>query len=533
VLQVTMIVPGAGMRRGRPSTPDGGAVGQVVPWHTPPGVDAPSGLSGLRSRARGRGRALPAAAGGLDANQLLAVLDGMDAAVIAVRTGADVVLANSAARALLRLPVHRPVTVDELMDAVEIVGLHNGLPLAVDDLPLVRALGGSEVGAEVRVVPREPDGTHPEGHAEGHPGGRDGGRRLLLRARPLLGAGSEVVGAVCTAQDLTDLHTRHAVLTRRAAELAAVNEATRAILKHEDARRAVCESARQVTGAVLAGLFEPDGQGHLVCTTHLGPDVHGLRVPQDGRSVVAAVLATEVPRVLPASGRRPDDEVAEVDRLTGLTGVRLRAAIWLPVISNGRCIAVLALYFGPGAPVHEYLPVLEILAGETAMAIERQDLLRRLRLEASSDGLTGAANRRAWDEELPRALGEARRTGQPVSVVMLDLDHFKRFNDSFGHPAGDALLRDTVAAWRQRLRATDLLFRYGGEEFVVLLPGCGPAEAMVVAEQLRAVVPADQTCSAGVGGWNRHELAEELLERVDAALYRAKDAGRNRTILSS
>jgi diguanylate cyclase (GGDEF)-like protein len=210
----------------------------------------------------------------------------------------------------------------------------------------------------------------------------------------------------------------------------------------------------------------------------------------------------------------------------------LRAAICQPVTSHGACIAVLALYFEADAPVQEHLPVVELLAGETAMAIERHDLLRRLRLEAASDGLTGAANRRAWDEELPRALADARRTGAPVSLVMLDLDHFKLYNDTFGHPAGDALLRNTVSAWRQRLRGTDLLFRYGGEEFVLLLPGCGPAEAMVVAEQLRAVVPAQQTCSAGVGGWNRHEAPEQLLQRVDEALYRAKEAGRNRAFMS-
>jgi diguanylate cyclase (GGDEF)-like protein len=112
---------------------------------------------------------------------------------------------------------------------------------------------------------------------------------------------------------------------------------------------------------------------------------------------------------------------------------------------------------------------------------------------------------------------------------MLDLDHFKRYNDTNGHPAGDALLRDIVIAWRQRLRSTDLLFRYGGEEFVVLLPGCGQGEAMIVAEQLRAVVPDGQTCSAGVAGWDGHEAPERLVERVDGALYRAKLGGRDRT----
>lgn len=495
-------------------------MGQVAPWHSLGAADlaVPALPYALRSATRA----------GVGTSALLAVLDGMDTAVIAVQIGVDAVLANAAARAIFGLPTHRPVSVDELAEHVRIVGLHNGTPLTVDDLPVIRALSGAEVGVEVRVLPRDGDDPGPDArHAA-----TEAGRRLLLRARPLFGDGSEVVGAVCTAQDLTDLHTRHAVLTRRARELAAINEATRAILKHEDARSAVCDSARKVTRATLVSLFEPDGHGDLVCTTHLGHQLHGLRVPLGGASIEAAVFEAVAPRVVQMADPGRPGELAELERVARVAGVRLRAAIWQPVTSHGQCIAVLALYFDSDAPVGEYLPVLEILAGETAMAIERQDLLRRLRLEASSDGLTGAANRRAWDEELPRALVESRRTGVPVSMVMLDLDHFKRYNDTFGHPAGDALLRAAVVAWRQRLRGTDLLFRYGGEEFVVLLPGCGPVEAMAVAEQLRAVVPDRQTCSAGVGGWNRHEAADELVQRVDAALYRAKDAGRNRAFLS-
>ena len=487
-----------------------------MPWHAPTTADLPA-VAALPSAFRVHGR------GGLDAAGLLAVLDGMDTAVVALRTGDDAVLANAAARVLLCLPPGR-VAVDELADRVVVRGLRSGDEFGVDDLPLVRALSGVEVGAEVRVVPR--DGSGAARHVP------DGGRRLLLRARPLFGDRSEVVGAVCTAQDLTDLHTQHAVLARRARELAAINEATRAILKHEDARGAVCESALKVTRATCAALFEPDGHGDLVCTTQLDPGLCGLRLPVTGSSPVAAAFTSGVPRMLRPDDRAGAAEAVDVDHLSRRGAVPLRAAIWQPVTSRGACIAVLALYFESGTGIVDHLPVVELLAGETAMAVERHDLLRRLRLEASSDGLTGAANRRAWEEELPRALAEARRTGAPVSLVMLDLDHFKLYNDTHGHPAGDALLRDTVVAWRQRLRSTDLLFRYGGEEFAVLLAGCGPAEAMVVAEQLRAVVPDGQTCSAGVGGWDRREAAEQLVQRVDAALYRAKEAGRDRAFIS-
>jgi diguanylate cyclase (GGDEF)-like protein len=404
--------------------------------------------------------------------------------------------------------------------------------LGVDELPLIRALSGRPVEADAVVLALDPDPERPGEPLD--PAAAPQGRRLLLRARPLFGAGGEVTGSVCTAHDVTDLHAERAQLTRRTTELAAIHRATRAILTDEDARRAVCETAMGVTGAALASLFEPDGQGDLVCTTHMGADLLGTRLPVSGASIIADVFAGCVTRVLQGSSRHLAMDQKALDRVADSCGVSLRAAVWLPVMSReGRCIAVLSLAYGPDVPVREHLPVLEILAGETAVAIERQDLLRRLRREASSDGLTGAANRRVWDEELPRALVESRRVGTPLSVVLLDLDRFKDYNDARGHPAGDALLRDAVAAWRRRLRASDLLCRYGGEEFVVLLPGTGLDEARLMAEQLRSVMPSGQTCSAGVAGWNGEESPDALVERVDAALYAAKVAGRDRVRLAS
>jgi diguanylate cyclase (GGDEF)-like protein len=478
---------------------------------------------------------------------LLAVLDAMDAAVVAVYAGSRAIVANTAARRLYRLPDHRPAILDDLVQRVELHRAPAGERFAVDDLPLVRALAGVQIEAQAVLLPAD----HVDPAGAGRP---RAGRRLTLRAVPIRGSHSHVVGAVCTAQDLTELHTEHALLTRRAAELHAINRATQAILKEEDARTAVCEAVREVTGAAIAALFEPDGRGDLVRTARVGPEPRDDRESRDDRkprddrepierhpigagSIVAEVFSTGSARTWPDPDRVPDrvpdrdpDGANDLagDRGGELTGVRLRTAAWLPVTSGSRCIAVLAVGSQSAAPIEEHLPVLEVLAGETAVAIERQDLLRRLRLEASSDALTGAANRRAWEQELPRALAGARPTGAPVSVVMLDLDHFKRYNDTFGHPAGDALLRETVLAWRQRLRASDLLFRYGGEEFVLLLAGCCLAEALLVAEQLRAAVPQRQTCSAGVAGWDGRESAGRLLERADAALYQAKLAGRNR-----
>jgi diguanylate cyclase (GGDEF)-like protein len=123
----------------------------------------------------------------------------------------------------------------------------------------------------------------------------------------------------------------------------------------------------------------------------------------------------------------------------------------------------------------------------------------------------------------------SRREGSAVSVALLDLDHFKRFNDEFGHPAGDRLLKGASAAWRAALRATDELVRYGGEEFVVLLPGAQSHEAAAIIERLRPVTPAGQTFSAGIATWDTVETSDELVARADRSLYDAKKQGRART----
>jgi diguanylate cyclase (GGDEF)-like protein/PAS domain S-box-containing protein len=158
---------------------------------------------------------------------------------------------------------------------------------------------------------------------------------------------------------------------------------------------------------------------------------------------------------------------------------------------------------------------------------ERDALLARVEAMARTDELTGIANRRALYEEIRGELSRAKRMGYDVSLAMLDLDHFKAFNDEWGHLAGDHLLREAAAAWRTAVRVTDLIGRYGGEEFVVLLPSCSPADALDVIERVQGATPAGQTVSAGIAAWDGCESAESLLRRADRALYEAKRAGRD------
>jgi diguanylate cyclase (GGDEF)-like protein len=151
---------------------------------------------------------------------------------------------------------------------------------------------------------------------------------------------------------------------------------------------------------------------------------------------------------------------------------------------------------------------------------------------AREDGLTGVTNRRGLDEALLIELARARRTSLPLTVVMLDLDYFKRFNDRRGHAAGDALLRNAAQGWRRQLRPTDMLARYGGEEFTLVLPSCDADAACQLIERLRPVVPERQTFSAGVALWESGQSPEQLLARADRALLVAKKQGRNRTVVS-
>jgi diguanylate cyclase (GGDEF)-like protein len=161
---------------------------------------------------------------------------------------------------------------------------------------------------------------------------------------------------------------------------------------------------------------------------------------------------------------------------------------------------------------------------------QNAELLLELTDMASTDSLTGLPNRRAWETSMTQALLREDR----FVLVMLDFDHFKDFNDANGHPAGDRLLKETAAAWREELRVGDFLARIGGEEFALLLPACTATEdALTVVERLRRRVPYRQTCSAGIVIHEPGESVDALMTRVDQALYAAKNAGRDRISLAA
>ena len=335
-----------------------------------------------------------------------------------------------------------------------------------------------------------------------------------------------------TIRDITQLKAHEQSMLRRAEDLAAMAEVTR-VVGHstpQDARRTICQVATDVAGAATAMIWEAGDDGALHNTCALGAPEPGFVLGEAERENGACVAwRTGHPLFVADVTTSPRCD----PRLIELIGAR--SAHFQPIPGRDGIRGALTISWREpvdAVPAHAAL-LLEVLAGEAAVALERDDLLRQLSDLSRTDELTGLPNRRAWDELLDRELRVARRTGQPVTVAMLDLDHFKAYNDLRGHLAGDRLLRSGASLWQSRLRETDVLARWGGEEFALLLPGCDAACATGLIERLRGLLPDGVTFSAGVAPAQDGRTADEIVAAADAALYAAKEAGRDRVELAS
>jgi len=195
-------------------------------------------------------------------------------------------------------------------------------------------------------------------------------------------------------------------------------------------------------------------------------------------------------------------------------------------------------------PSHSEQQLAKTLAEHAALALANLNLRETLRIQSVRDPLTGLYNRRYMEESLERELRRSMRKKSPLGVMMLDVDHFKHFNDTFGHEAGDSVLQTMAKLFRSQLRGEDVVCRYGGEEFTVILPEASLEATRQRAEQLREavkhVVPSFRgesleavTLSIGVASFPENgNTGEALLRTADAALYQAKQQGRDRVVVA-
>lgn len=228
---------------------------------------------------------------------------------------------------------------------------------------------------------------------------------------------------------------------------------------------------------------------------------------------------------------------------------RAQSIALLPLVRYGELIGSLNL--GSNDPERfidgSATDFLQRLATIVAICLENATNHERLKRVGLTDSLTGVNNRRFFDQRLGEEVARAQRSGEPLACLFLDIDHFKRINDQYGHRIGDRVLSEVAGLIRDQLRSTDVLGRYGGEEFSALLVNAKKEKALEIAERIRSIIEAQPfpqedndslsvTISIGVSslqvraGEGLENIAEELVDRADQALYLAKNAGRNRVV---
>lgn len=263
------------------------------------------------------------------------------------------------------------------------------------------------------------------------------------------------------------------------------------------------------------------------------PSVKELFHTENGREFTKVALSSTIPQDL----IDPDhDTQSKYDRKF-LQQLGIRSGLTVPLVMRESVLGVLFLQDcrETRAWSIDDISLIGSLADNLSVAIENADLHAEREMQATTDGLTGVANRRSFNEMLAREFERARRYGEPLSLIVIDLDHLKKINDTQGHQMGDRAIRSLGLTLKQSCRSVDLPARYGGEEFCLLLPNTDITMAEQLAERLRrlineAEVPGVGQISASLGVANYPLHADDpdlLFTRADEALYQAKQAGRN------
>jgi len=206
--------------------------------------------------------------------------------------------------------------------------------------------------------------------------------------------------------------------------------------------------------------------------------------------------------------------------------------IIIPLKAVNKIEGVLCLFTRPDTePDKQLLKLLSTIGNQIGIAIENLKLYEEAKSFSFHDPLTGLANRRLLQIQFEKSFEGAKRYEKPLSIIMLDIDHFKKYNDTYGHIEGDRLLVSIANILLNDLRSPDYIFRYGGEEFLIMMPETSAQNAGIVAERLRKIIAAqlNVTVSLGISSYHQSiQTGEELIHHADTALYKAKQNGRNR-----
>jgi diguanylate cyclase (GGDEF)-like protein len=326
---------------------------------------------------------------------------------------------------------------------------------------------------------------------------------------------------------------------KRARQLEAINaiaQQSTAVMDIEDLMARVCSVIQQAFQVDHVSLLLRE-ENDLILRAHQGTLTPCL--PAGGR-----FPATHDPwsRVLATSGT-----IIEKDLSTTPDSIRLfkesASRMSIPLISFGQTLGVLTLHSAqPSAFREGELQSLESVADICANSIQNAHYVERVKQLAYLDGLTGIFNRRFFELRILEEIERARRYHTGMAVIIVDIDQFKNLNDEFGHLLGDEVLRQVSSLFHQQLRKIDVVCRYGGEEFAILLTQTNIEQAAVIAEKLRRSVESYQfpgvprrvTISAGVAAFTTHgKTRDEMIRAADNGLYAAKQSGRNRVFVTA
>ncbi len=339
------------------------------------------------------------------------------------------------------------------------------------------------------------------------------------RSALLAVAVSSIVGLV-THGLVADIRRRASKARHNERMLVRINETVQGLFESPNPRRDACGAVKEISDAIVAGLFEPEPGSQTLRLSASTAEREAAGTPAAANSAVHEAFRSRQPILITEDTESHVGDV-ELWRASGAPA----SVLYQPLLKGDAAVGV--LFVGWSERVERDGPrviAALLLAHEIASVIDRVDMIGQLTDEALTDPLTGLPNRRAWDAEITHAV----QGRGPLAVAMLDIDHFKRFNDTRGHPAGDRLLREAASRWRAEMRGGDFLARLGGEEFGLLVAGADVTTIAAIVGRLCARMPAQQTCSAGIALRAAGDTPEQLVARADAALYEAKTGGRNR-----